>query len=78
MTRDEDPEAIAKLFIDSNLYMTLGTADADGRPWVSPVYYAVADYTRQPAPDPGQPADLIRAVSDRRESVLRPPAGRCH
>jgi uncharacterized protein YhbP (UPF0306 family) len=44
MTRDEDPEATAKLFIDSNLYMTLGTADADGRPWVSPVYYAVADY----------------------------------
>ena len=26
------------------MYMTLGTADGDGRPWVSPVYYAVAGY----------------------------------
>jgi hypothetical protein len=26
--------------------MVLGTVDQDGRPWVSPVYYATADYTR--------------------------------
>lgn len=25
--------------------MTLGTADEDGRPWASPVYYAAAGYT---------------------------------
>jgi Pyridoxamine 5'-phosphate oxidase len=30
--------------LDANLYMTLGTADAAGRPWVSPVYFASADY----------------------------------
>jgi Pyridoxamine 5'-phosphate oxidase len=32
--------AIVRAIIDTNLYMTLGTADEDGRPWVSPVYYA--------------------------------------
>lgn len=31
--------------IDGNVYMTLGTADETGRPWVSPVYY-VADAWR--------------------------------
>src|ERR671914_2974523 len=35
-----DLEAIARAIIDSNFYMTLGTADGDGRPWVSPVCYA--------------------------------------
>jgi uncharacterized pyridoxamine 5'-phosphate oxidase family protein len=30
--------------IDANLYLTLGTADLDGRPWVSPVYFATSDY----------------------------------
>jgi hypothetical protein len=35
---------IARDIIDANLYMTLGTADHDGRPWTTPVYYACADY----------------------------------
>ena len=26
--------------LDANRYMTLATADADGRPWVSPVWFA--------------------------------------
>lgn len=30
--------------MDANLYLVLGTADADGRPWVSPVYYAPDGY----------------------------------
>ena len=30
----------AMAIIDSNLYMTLGTADENGPPWVSPLYYA--------------------------------------
>ena len=38
--------AIAKDIIDSNPYMTLGTADGSGRPWVSPVYYAHEGYGR--------------------------------
>ena len=36
--------ALAKTIIDSNMYMVLGTADESGQPWVSPVYYASAEY----------------------------------
>ena len=36
--------AAARAIIESNRYMTLATADEGGRPWVSPVYYAVARY----------------------------------
>jgi len=35
---------VARAIIDANMYMTLGTADASGRPWVSPVYFASAGY----------------------------------
>jgi nitroimidazol reductase NimA-like FMN-containing flavoprotein (pyridoxamine 5'-phosphate oxidase superfamily) len=38
-----DPEATARAVIESNRYLTLGTADAEGLPWVSPVWYATAD-----------------------------------
>ncbi len=44
MAQDEDSSALARAIIDANLYMVLGTADAAGRPWVSPVYYAPAGY----------------------------------
>lgn len=30
--------------IDSNSYMTLGTADENGLPWVSPVWYSPQEY----------------------------------
>jgi hypothetical protein len=38
MARKEhlDLGAIARTMIDSNFYMTLGTADENGWPWVSP------------------------------------------
>lgn len=39
-----DPASIARELIDSNSYMTLGTADAAGIPWVSPVWFAAAGY----------------------------------
>jgi nitroimidazol reductase NimA-like FMN-containing flavoprotein (pyridoxamine 5'-phosphate oxidase superfamily) len=39
MTHD-DLAAHARAIIDANLYLTLGTADRDGRPWTSPVYFA--------------------------------------
>ena len=45
MSELHDLGAIARAIIDSNLYMTLGTADKTGRPWVSPVWYAAAGYT---------------------------------
>jgi uncharacterized protein YhbP (UPF0306 family) len=41
---EPDFVANARAIIDANLYMVLGTADEDGRPWVSPVYYAPASY----------------------------------
>ena len=37
-------EAMARAIVDGNSYMTLGTADGDGRPWASPVWYAPASY----------------------------------
>ena len=36
----------AKRVIDDNRYLTLGTADAQGNPWVSPVWYATNGYTK--------------------------------
>ena len=40
----EDRAGVARWIVDSNRYMTLGTADADGLPWVSPVWYAPEGY----------------------------------
>jgi nitroimidazol reductase NimA-like FMN-containing flavoprotein (pyridoxamine 5'-phosphate oxidase superfamily) len=34
----------AREILSSNLYLTLATADEEGRPWASPVYYASEDY----------------------------------
>ncbi len=39
-----DLRAMATEIIDTNLYVTLGTADEAGRPWASPVYYAADSY----------------------------------
>jgi hypothetical protein len=36
--------AAGRAIVDANLYMTLGTADEAGRPWVSPVYFAPLGY----------------------------------
>ena len=44
MTQDEELRALARTIIDANRYMTLGTADESGLPWVSPVWYAPAGY----------------------------------
>jgi Pyridoxamine 5'-phosphate oxidase len=41
----DDLAAVARAIIDGNWYLVLGTADADGRPWVSPVYYAPSGYS---------------------------------
>ena len=42
---DRDLVAIAREILDINRYMTLATADGDGRPWASPVWYAHQGYT---------------------------------
>jgi hypothetical protein len=41
---DDERAGLARQIIDDNLYMVLGTADAGGRPWASPVYFAHAGY----------------------------------
>ena len=41
-----DRTAYARRIIDSNVYMTLATADADGRPWASPVWFAHDAHSR--------------------------------
>ena len=44
VTTAQDLEAIARRVVDANIYMTLGTADEGGLPWVSPVWFAHAEY----------------------------------
>ena len=44
MTTDpHDLDAQARAIVAANRYMVLSTADADGRPWVSPVWFASED-----------------------------------
>lgn len=44
MTDERNLQEIARSIVDSNRFMTLGTADAAGLPWASPVWYAPVDY----------------------------------
>jgi uncharacterized protein YhbP (UPF0306 family) len=44
MTRREDLPEAARSVVDGNAYMVLGTADADGRPWTTPVYFGHERY----------------------------------
>ena len=44
MTDKPDLVQLTRSIIDSNRYLTLGTADESGQPWVSPVWYAAAGY----------------------------------
>jgi nitroimidazol reductase NimA-like FMN-containing flavoprotein (pyridoxamine 5'-phosphate oxidase superfamily) len=44
MSRENALEVHGREIVDSGLYMVLGTAGADGRPWVSPVWYAPEGY----------------------------------
>ena len=44
-TMDPDPRlvAMARRIIDDNRYVTLGTADGDGNPWLTPVFFTPVD-----------------------------------
>lgn len=44
VSEDEGLAALAREILDTNFYVTLGTADGEGKPWVSPVYFATADH----------------------------------
>jgi len=39
-----DLAGVARGIIDANRYMTLATADGEGRPWASPVWFAHEDH----------------------------------
>jgi hypothetical protein len=39
-----DLESTGRQIVDAGSYMVLGTADSDGRPWASPVWYAPEGY----------------------------------
>jgi uncharacterized protein YhbP (UPF0306 family) len=41
---EPDLQSVAKAIVDANQYMTLATADEDGMPWASPVWFASDDY----------------------------------
>lgn len=41
----QDNTAIAHAIIDANRYLTLGTSNEDGTPWLTPLYYAPDRYT---------------------------------
>jgi len=40
-----DLEVEGRAIIDRNCFMTLGTANTDGEPWASPVYYVADGYS---------------------------------
>ena len=44
MTPEQDLDAVARSIVDANQFMALGTADASGTPWVSPVWYVPLSY----------------------------------
>ena len=39
-----DTVAVAARLVATNRYMTIATADGDGRPWISPVWYAAISH----------------------------------
>ena len=43
-TDPEELRAVSTSIIESNRFMTLATADAEGQPWASPVWYAHAKH----------------------------------
>jgi pyridoxine/pyridoxamine 5'-phosphate oxidase len=43
MNQASDRRTVATAIIDANSYMTLATADPDGLPWASPVWFASTD-----------------------------------
>ncbi|GAA1830109.1 pyridoxamine 5'-phosphate oxidase family protein [Agromyces salentinus] len=65
--------AAAGRILDANAYLTLATADAEGRPWATPVWFAVRDLrefiwvsrpTRRHSQNIGARAEVALAVFD--------------
>jgi uncharacterized protein YhbP (UPF0306 family) len=45
MGEHSDLTTLGREIVESNAYMTLGTADADGLPWAAPVYFAFTSFS---------------------------------
>ena len=45
MNEGEELASRARAVIDANKYIVLGTADPDGHPWVTPVYFTPDGYS---------------------------------
>ena len=45
MLFEDESSRMVRRIVDASMYMTLATADGEGRPWASPVWYAPAAYT---------------------------------
>jgi nitroimidazol reductase NimA-like FMN-containing flavoprotein (pyridoxamine 5'-phosphate oxidase superfamily) len=43
VTEPTDLRALAGSIVEANSFLTLATADADGRPWASPLWYAPSE-----------------------------------
>ena len=72
-TIDESPTVAARRIIDENSYATLATADVDGRPWATPVWFAerglrqyvwVSRTTRRHSQNVAQRAEIALVVFD--------------
>ena len=44
MNEERDFSTESRQIVDANLYLVLGTADEEGRPWATPVYFAHRGY----------------------------------
>jgi len=63
-----DLAALGRAIVAANLYMVLGTADAEGHPWVSPVYFAHADFDEffwVSSPETQHSRNIAAAAGDR-------------
>ena len=61
MVEGEELGAIARRVIDSNQFITIGTADEEGVTWVSPAWYAPAEYREffwDSGPDARHPTNI--------------------
>jgi predicted pyridoxine 5'-phosphate oxidase superfamily flavin-nucleotide-binding protein len=66
---------LARSIIDANLYLTLGTADRDGPPWVSPVHFGTAEVHRLLLHQRQRNGKGRRGGDDRRERLDLAAAG---
>ncbi len=68
MSERENPVERGRAIVDGHWYMTLATADASGRPWASPVWFAHDGYPRRLVEFRGQaltPADVTAPAAHR-------------